>query len=118
QLYDMAESLLWFVPGPHLRVPKTLGRMRSFISRRVRSNARSLDPQSPRDFIDCFLVQMEKEKDNPSSEFTLENLELTTMNLFAAGTETVSSTLRFGLLFLMRHPEVEGEPPWDPRMGN
>ncbi|NWT07548.1 CP2G1 protein, partial [Mionectes macconnelli] len=108
QLYDMAEPLLQFLPGPHRRIPRLLGRLREFIAHRIRSNAQSLNPQSPRDFIDCFLIQMDKEKDNPASEFTQENLELTTLNLFFAGTETVSSTLRFGFLFLMRHPEVEG----------
>ncbi|NXQ71369.1 CP2G1 protein, partial [Quiscalus mexicanus] len=60
QLYDTAESLLWLVPGPHLRVPRLLARMRRFVARRVRENARSLDPQSPRDFIDAFLIQMDK----------------------------------------------------------
>ncbi|XP_056371398.1 cytochrome P450 2G1-like isoform X2 [Oenanthe melanoleuca] len=107
QLYDMAEPLLQWLPGPHRRIPHLLGRMRSFIARRVRDNARSLDPRSPRDFIDAFLIQMDKEKDNPNSEFTMENLELTTLNLFFAGTETVSSTLRFGFLYLMKHPQVE-----------
>ncbi|XP_057230320.1 cytochrome P450 2G1-like isoform X4 [Malurus melanocephalus] len=107
QLYDMAESLLRFMPGPHRRIPRLLARMRRFIARRVQDNARTLDSHSPRDFIDAFLIQMEKEKDNPNSEFTMENLELTTLNLFFAGTETVSSTLRFGFLYLMRHPHIE-----------
>ncbi|NWV10035.1 CP2G1 protein, partial [Ptilonorhynchus violaceus] len=107
QVYDTAEPLLRFLLG-------ILG----FIARRVRDSARSLEPDSPRHFIDAFLIQMDKEKDDPKSEFTLENLELTTLNLFFAGTETVSSTLRFGFLFLMRHPHVQGEtsdPNRDPR---
>ncbi|NXX49418.1 CP2G1 protein, partial [Tricholaema leucomelas] len=60
QLYDIAESILQHLPGPHRRIPELLGRMRTFIARRVQSNAQSLDPDHPRDFIDCFLLQMEK----------------------------------------------------------
>ncbi|NXI39679.1 CP2G1 protein, partial [Galbula dea] len=107
QLYDMSESILKYFPGPHLKIPKLLGKMRSFIARRVQDNAQSLEPEQPRDFIDVFLLQMEKEKGDPKTEFTMENLELTTLNLFFAGTETVSSTLRYGFLQLMKHPEVQ-----------
>ncbi|XP_059691122.1 cytochrome P450 2G1-like [Gavia stellata] len=107
QFYEMGETFLKYLPGPHTKIPRLLGRMRSFIARRVRRNAETLEPEHPRDFIDCFLLQMEKEKANPSSEFNLENLELTTLNLFFAGTETVSSTLRYGFLMLMKHPAVQ-----------
>ncbi|NXI85030.1 CP2G1 protein, partial [Rhipidura dahli] len=103
QLYDMAEPLVRFLPGRHRRIPRLLARMRSFISRRF----------IPR-FRGRFWGEFwgfSQEKDDPNSEFTLENLELTTLNLFFAGTETVSSTLRFGLLFLMRYPHVEGATP-------
>ncbi|PKK16496.1 cytochrome P450 2G1-like [Columba livia] len=103
----MAETLMQHMPGPHRRIPVMLGRMRRFIARRMRDNAATLQPGAPRDFIDCFLQHMEKEKSNPSSEFTLENLELTTLNLFFAGTETVSSTLRYGFLMLMKYPHVQ-----------
>ncbi|NWV81974.1 CP2G1 protein, partial [Dasyornis broadbenti] len=116
QLYNAAEPLLRFLPGPHRRVSRLMRTMRGFVARRARENARSLDPQSPRDFIDAFLIQMEKEKGDPNSEFTLENLELTTLNLAFAGAETVSATLRFGLLYLMKHPHIEGESP-DPNPG-
>ncbi|XP_054664168.1 cytochrome P450 2G1-like isoform X2 [Grus americana] len=107
QFYEMGETLLKHLPGPHTKIPRLLARMRSFIARRVRKNAETLEPGLPRDFIDCFLLQMEKEKDNPSSAFNTENLELTTLNLFFAGTETVSSTLRYGFLMLMKHPDVQ-----------
>ncbi|NWW92719.1 CP2G1 protein, partial [Rhynochetos jubatus] len=60
QLYDMAETILRRFPGPHAKIPRLLARMRSFIARRVRRNAATLEPGNPRDFIDCFLLQMEK----------------------------------------------------------
>ncbi|NXA44202.1 CP2G1 protein, partial [Eudromia elegans] len=109
QFHDMSGGLFDLLPGPHRRIERLLARMRSFIARRVQSNRATLDPNAPRDFIDCFLLQMDKDKDKAGSEFTELNLELTTLNLFFAGTETVSSTLRYGFLLLMKHPEVQGE---------
>ncbi|XP_077192798.1 cytochrome P450 2G1-like [Paroedura picta] len=107
QFYDIYANILKYFPGPHTKIYDILEDMRRFISKRAEKNRETLDLNSPRDFIDCFLIQMEKEKNNPASEFNVKNMELTTLNLFFAGTETVSSTLRYGFLLLMKYPHVQ-----------
>ncbi|KFO19006.1 Cytochrome P450 2G1 [Fukomys damarensis] len=107
QLYDMYSVVMQYFPGRHNRIYYLIEKLKDFIASRVKINEASLDPQNPRDFIDCFLIKMHQEKNNPHTEFNIKNLVLTTLNLFFAGTETVSSTLRYGFLLLMKYPEVE-----------
>ncbi|XP_055976565.1 LOW QUALITY PROTEIN: cytochrome P450 2C19-like [Sorex fumeus] len=93
-------------PGSHNKVFKNIDFIKSYIFEKIKEYQTSLDISNPRDFIDCFLIKLEQEKHNRKTEFTLENLTVTAIDLFAAGTETTSSTLRYALLLLLKYPEV------------
>ncbi|XP_056000121.1 cytochrome P450 2C11-like [Ostrea edulis] len=68
----------------------------------------TFDENNIRDFIDCFL--QEQKKHNGSSEnntFTDKQLLVMISEFFAAGMETTSTAIRWGILFLMHNPEVQ-----------
>ncbi|XP_012515169.1 PREDICTED: cytochrome P450 2C9-like isoform X2 [Propithecus coquereli] len=98
--------LLHYLPGIHKKLFENIALIKSYILDKIKEHQESLDVNNPRDFIDCFLIKMEQEKHNSQSEFTMENLESTVSDLFSAGTQTTSTTLRYGLLILLKHPEV------------
>ncbi|XP_045746338.1 cytochrome P450 2F5 [Mirounga angustirostris] len=107
ELYNIFPSLLDWVPGPHRRLFQNYGCMKDLIARSVRDHQDSLDPSSPRDFIDCFLNKMAQEKQDPHSHFHMDTLLMTTHNLLFGGTETVGTTLRHAFLVLMKYPKVQ-----------
>uniref|UniRef100_A0A5F8H4J2 Cytochrome P450 n=1 Tax=Monodelphis domestica TaxID=13616 RepID=A0A5F8H4J2_MONDO len=107
QLYNMYPSLIKRLPGNHRTINKNVLEVRNFIMDEVKKHQETLDPNNPQDYIDCFLIKMQQEKLNPQSAFNYQELMATGSNLFSAGTETTSSTLRYGLLLLMKHPKIQ-----------
>ncbi|XP_034631698.1 cytochrome P450 2H1-like [Trachemys scripta elegans] len=107
QLYNFFPTLMDHIPGPHQELLKNSEELRIFVLERVKMHKDSLDLSCPRDFIDAFLIKMEQEQQNGQSEFNTENLVRSTLDLFLAGTGTSSTTLRHGLLILLKYPDIE-----------
>ncbi|GFS08501.1 cytochrome P450 2U1 [Elysia marginata] len=64
--------------------------------------------QEPDNFISAYLREMRRKKENGTPTCLDErNLVTTIRNLFLAGTETVSSTITWCVLFCLHHPEVQ-----------
>ncbi|XP_054292214.1 cytochrome P450 2C9 [Pongo pygmaeus] len=106
QICNNFSPIIDYFPGTHNKLLKNIAFIKSYILEKVKEHQESMDMNNPQDFIDCFLMKMEKEKHNQPSEFTIESLENTAADLFGAGTETTSTTLRYALLLLLKHPEV------------
>ncbi|XP_068106951.1 cytochrome P450 2G1-like [Hyperolius riggenbachi] len=107
QLQEMFPKIMDFIPGPHKRIATITETLLEFVSERVKMNQATLDQTSPRDYIDCFITKMQKDNEDPTSEFSMRNLLLTVLNLFFAGTETVSTTLRHAFLILIKYPDIQ-----------
>uniref|UniRef100_H2QGD4 Cytochrome P450 family 2 subfamily B member 6 n=1 Tax=Pan troglodytes TaxID=9598 RepID=H2QGD4_PANTR len=96
----------WETNGKERQLYKNLQEINAYIGHSVEKHRETLDPSAPRDLIDTYLLHMEKEKSNPHSEFSHQNLIINTLSLFFAGTETTSTTLRYGFLLMLKYPHV------------
>ncbi|KAG8556417.1 hypothetical protein GDO81_018066 [Engystomops pustulosus] len=89
-----------------------------FLKEMVSEHRKTLNPNYIRDFIDAYLVENEKVKGDSSSSFNETNLIMTTYDLFGAGTETTSTTLRWALLYMILYPDVQSLGERQPTMGD
>nr|AXE71678.1 CYP2B [Arborimus longicaudus] len=105
-VFEFFSGFLKYFPGTHIQVSKNLQEILDYVGHSVEKHRATLDPSNPRDFIDTYLLRMEKEKSNQHTEFHHQNLMQSVLSLFFAGTETTSTTLRFGFLLLLKYPHV------------
>ncbi|NXT84317.1 CP2K6 protein, partial [Zapornia atra] len=79
----------------------------AFIKVTFLEHLKALDRNDQRSFIDTFLVRQQEENGKANGYFDNENLVEVVRNLFVAGMETTSTTLRWGLLLMMKYPEIQ-----------
>lgn len=60
QVYNIFPSVLFRLPGPHRKVLAKCENLKGYIREQVEQHRQTLDPSSPRDYIDCFLMKAEK----------------------------------------------------------
>uniref|UniRef100_A0AAY4DVQ2 Cytochrome P450 n=1 Tax=Denticeps clupeoides TaxID=299321 RepID=A0AAY4DVQ2_9TELE len=107
QLYNIFPRLMDYLPGQHHAIFREVNELRKFSTEKIREHQETLNPDDPRDYIDCFLMRLNEEKNLVSTEFHHENLTATVLNLFLAGTETTSSTMRYTMMLLIKYPDIQ-----------
>ncbi|XP_010186420.1 PREDICTED: LOW QUALITY PROTEIN: cytochrome P450 2J2-like, partial [Mesitornis unicolor] len=114
QLYGSFPTIMKFIPGPHQTLFQTWRSLRSFVKEKIDKHKEDWNPSESRDFIDSYLQEIAK--DNGGSIFqretlwhvhTEENLVACALDLMFAGTDTTSTTIRWALLFMALHPDIQ-----------
>ncbi|XP_077187152.1 cytochrome P450 2K4-like isoform X2 [Paroedura picta] len=108
QLYNMFPRL-GFLLGAHKKVLNNRDELFAFIKATFIEHLKDLDANDQRSLIDSFLIRQQEEKDKTNGFFHNENLMALVADLFGAGTETTSTTLRWALLLMMKYPEIQNK---------
>ncbi|XP_077147757.1 cytochrome P450 2C5-like [Ranitomeya variabilis] len=106
-LYNAFPSLMRWIPGTHKSVQQNTHELHSFIKEIFTKQRKKLDVNDQSCFIKSFLVKQKEEKPNPELYFHDENLTSVVADLFAAGMETTSTTLKWAFLLMMKYPEIQ-----------
>nr|XP_055045316.1 cytochrome P450 2B4-like [Misgurnus anguillicaudatus] len=106
QLFNLVPFIKHF-PGPHQIMRQNADKLKGFIREAVEEHRKTLDTDNPRDYIDAYLLEMEKQKSTEDSTFHEMNMVMTVCDLFLAGTDTTATTIRWGLIFLSQNPDVQ-----------
>ncbi|CAH2245823.1 cytochrome P450 2K6-like, partial [Pelobates cultripes] len=110
-LYNIYPNFLRLFPGSHLTIRKNVKEVNDFITKTFVEYLKELDLNDQRSFIDAFLIRQKevdgKEENNPKTYFHNANLMGLIRNIFAGGIDTTATTLRWGLLLMLKHPDIQ-----------
>jgi 26-hydroxylase len=104
--------LFRYIPGVNYAYQKIKGNRAEtsdFFRKIADQHRASLDPDNIRDIVDAYLVRQAaaSEEEHKESYFSEAQLIQIMNDLFSAGLETVTSTIEWAVLFLMKHRRVQ-----------
>ncbi|XP_032992168.1 cytochrome P450 2C16-like [Lacerta agilis] len=106
-VYNCIPKIMDYLPGRHKKVFADCEKLCTFIHERVEYHRQTLDPQNPRDYMDCFLIKFEKEQYSASGLYTTEDLVMNTFVLLQGGTLSMTHFLLYSLLVMTMYPHIQ-----------
>ncbi|XP_047501602.1 cytochrome P450 2L1-like [Penaeus chinensis] len=103
-----------YIPAPLIRklskkdwLQKMAKEANDMMQKVIDEHRATLDPSSPRDVIDSYLLEMERQKESPNVIFNDTDLRKNIFDLFAAGFDTTSNMMRYVCLYMAAHQDVQ-----------
>uniref|UniRef100_A0A672Z7R0 Cytochrome P450 2J1-like n=1 Tax=Sphaeramia orbicularis TaxID=375764 RepID=A0A672Z7R0_9TELE len=106
KLLKMFEKAFWILTSIWAQVLHQ-NYVKKFIREELKDHKQNWDPSDLRDYIDCYLNEIQTTTGQVDSTFDEENMVVCILELFLAGTETTSTTLRWGFLYMAKYPEIQ-----------
>lgn len=60
QLYNQFPTLMSRLPGKHQTAFVSMSKLKPYLQEEIREHKEERDPSNPRDYIDCYLEEIEK----------------------------------------------------------
>uniref|UniRef100_K7FBC7 Uncharacterized protein n=1 Tax=Pelodiscus sinensis TaxID=13735 RepID=K7FBC7_PELSI len=108
QLYNFYPSI-GFLFGAPKTVSRNIEELNAFLETFFKEHRQRFSENNLTGFVDAFLMKQQQESRNSHTHFHNANLLFSTLDLFAAGTETTSTTIRWGILLMMKYPEIQSK---------
>ncbi|XP_078522815.1 cytochrome P450 2J5-like isoform X1 [Lissotriton helveticus] len=108
RLFDAYPWLMRHIPGPHQDIFKSNAFMEKFVKKEIQSHKEKGVTEDPQDVIDFYQTKISRDPPDVASTFDEHNMVRLAAELFLAGTETTTTTLRWALLYMVKHPEIQG----------
>uniref|UniRef100_F7B9G7 Cytochrome P450 2J2-like n=1 Tax=Monodelphis domestica TaxID=13616 RepID=F7B9G7_MONDO len=107
QFFNIFPRIMKCLPGAHKKLFREFQKLESFVAHMIKQHKEDQNSEEAQDFIDAYLKELSK--GNISSNLKENNLVSCTLDLFFAGTESTSTTLRWALLYMAFYPEIQGK---------
>ncbi|GFR19889.1 vitamin D 25-hydroxylase [Trichonephila clavata] len=101
--------LSYFNVGDKGRLVAMLHENREYCKKEMKKHEETLDPNNVRDFIDGYLLEIQKRSNDPNTTFTKEVLADLARAFFAAGSDTVRVTVEWMLCICAAYPHIQNK---------
>ncbi|XP_044158720.1 cytochrome P450 2W1-like [Bufo gargarizans] len=106
QLFNLYPILAVFMKTHKILLEK-IDKICAVLKTDIQAKRRKMDFNFLYTFIEAIVAKQEEERTNKDTLFHDANVLATVLDLVMAGTETTSTTLQWGILLMMKYPEVQ-----------